>query len=166
MDLKYYQVRYRLDGVNSFLIWYSNDSSGVVVAGGGSVPSFRTQLDLGVYAERRGLAFEAEEPSEYDFDAVELWLSRPEDSSIDCRLFLNVWNLIDDMATSTGGEAFERTSRGAACVYDKLFWGNNIPAVTPPAECYVPVWSGEEVAKLHRILGDGMALVRNAVRAI
>ena len=123
-----------------------------------------TRLDLGVYAERRGLAFEAEEPSEYDFDAVERWLSRPEDSPIDCRLLLNDWNLFDDVASSTGGEALERTSRGVAFVYDKLFWGNNNPAVTPSAERYVPVWSGEEVAELYRILSDGMALFRNALR--
>ena len=164
MDRKHYRVRYRLDGVDSFLIWYSNDWDGVIVEGDGSVPSFRARSALSAYAERWGLAFEAEETSEFDLDAIEHWLSRPEDSPIDCCLFLNAWNLFDDVASSTGGGSFERTSRGASGVYDKLFWGNNLPAVTPPGEHYAPVWADGEVAELHRILGDGMALFRNAVR--
>jgi hypothetical protein len=48
--------------------------------------------------------------------------------------------------------------------YDKLFWGNNLPVVTPPGEFYVPAWSDEELAELHRILSDGMRLIRVAVR--
>ena len=95
--------------------------------------------------------------------SVSLFL--PDSLPIDCSLFLNVWNLFDDVASSTGVGAFERNSREALVVYDKLFWGNNIRAVTPPGEHYVPAWTEGEIAELHRILGDGMALVRNAIRA-
>jgi hypothetical protein len=152
MDREHYQVRYWLDGVDSFLIWYSNDSDGVVVEGDGSVPSFRARSALSAYAERWGLAFEAEEPSEFDLDAIEHWLSKPEDSQINFRLFLNAWNLFDVVAFSTGDGSFGRTSREASGVYDKLFLGNNNPAVTPSGEDYVPVWAEVEVAELHRIL--------------
>jgi hypothetical protein len=166
MARKHYQVRYRLDGAESYLIWFSDESDGVVVELDGSVPTFRTQPDLWTYAERRGLALEAEEPSEFDLDAVERWLSRPDRGAIECAHFLDAWNLFGDIASSKGCAAFETASRSAGVVYDKLFWGNNLPAVTPPGEHYVPAWSDAEVAELHRILSDGMALVRELGRVI
>jgi hypothetical protein len=166
MTRKHYEVRYRLDGVDSYLIWFSNDSDGVVVESDGSVPSFRAQSELCDYAERRGMVMEPEpeEPIIFDFDSVEQWLNTPDRGAIDCVLFLNAWNLSGDIASSTGNAAFERHSRSLGGVYDKLFWGNNIPVVTPPGEHYVPAWSDEELAELHWILSDGMRLIRNAVR--
>jgi hypothetical protein len=166
MARKYYKVRYRLDGVDSYLIWFSNDSDGVVAAEDGSILSFRGESDLCAYAERRGLGFEPEGPSEFDFDLVEHWLSTPDRETIDCHLFLDAWNLFGDIASSSGHADLERSFRGAGGVYDKLFWGNNLPAVTPPGEHYVPAWSEGEVAELHRILSDGMRLIRNTTRVI
>jgi hypothetical protein len=166
MARKHYQVRFRLDGVDSYLIWFSNDSDGVVVELDGSVPTFRARSDLCAYAGRRGLALEAEEPSEFDLDAVERWLTRSDPGAIECGLFLDAWNLFGDIASSKGCAAFEGASRSAVVVYDKLFWGNNLPTVTPPGEHFVPAWSDAEVAELHRILSNGMALVRDLGRVM
>jgi hypothetical protein len=166
MARMHYQVRCRLDGADSYLIWFSNDSDGVVVEADGSVPAFRTRTDLSGYAARQGLAFEDEEPGEFDLDAVERCLRRPDPEAIDCSLFLNCWNLFDDIASSLGCAAFQQSSRAAGVVYDKLFWGNNLPAVTPPGERFIPIWSEDQVAEIRRILSDGMALTRESVRVI
>ena len=163
MAHKHFKVRYRLDGVDRYLIWFSNDSDGVVVQDDGSMVSFRSQSDLDSYAKFRGLKLEPDEPSEFDFDSVERWLSRLDRGSIDCDLFLNAWNLFGDIASSNGNAAFQQSSRAAGRVYDKLFWGNNLPAVTPAGELYVPVWSERDVDELHRILSQGMSSIRNAV---
>jgi hypothetical protein len=85
---KHYQVRYRLDGVVSYLIWYTNESDGVVVGGDGRVLSFPARPDMLADAGRWGLAFEDEEPSDFDLDAVALWLSTQDGAAIDCRLFV------------------------------------------------------------------------------
>ena len=164
MAREYYRVRYRLDGVDRYLIWFSDDPDGVVVACDRSIASFRTRCDLDSYAEWRGLAFEPEEPAEFDLDLVEAWLRRPCGSTVDCNAFLNAWNLLDDVASSRGDAAFEQASRGAGRVYDKLFWGCNLPPVTPEGESFVPAWSEREVAELRRILSDGLRLMRDAIR--
>jgi hypothetical protein len=162
---KYYQLRCRLDGMDLYLIWSSNDDSdGVIVEGDGSVAAFGSRADLRAYAERLGLALEPDESGEFDFDSVESWLGNPVRGAIDCELFLNAWNLIDDVASSTGHLDFGWFSRGAGEVYDMLFWGNNLPVVTPPGEQFVPAWSQGQVAELERILSDGMRLFRDAVR--
>jgi hypothetical protein len=163
MARKHYRVRYRLDGVDRYLIWFSNDSDGVVVEADRSVASFRTRCDLDSYADCRGLAFEPEETAEFDFDSIEAWLRKPDGSSVECEVFLNAWNLFDDIASSRRYAAFQRSSRSAGLVYDKLFWGSNVPAVTPLGERYVPSWSDREVAELRRVLSEGMRLMRDAI---
>ena len=148
-----------------YLVWSSNDDSdGVIVEGDGSVAAFGSRADLRAYAERLGLALEPDESGVFDLDSVENWLANPVREAIDCELFLNAWNLIDDVASSIGHLDFGRFSRGADEVYDMLFWGNNLPVVTPPGEHFVPAWSEDQVAELERILSDGMRLLRNKVR--
>ena len=77
MTRKHYEVGYRLDGIESYLIWFSNDSDGVVVESDGSVPSFRAQSELCAYAERRRMSLEPQEPSIVATIAkVERWIAR------------------------------------------------------------------------------------------
>ena len=160
MMRKHYRVRYRLDGLDRYLIWFSDDSDGVVLETGRSVASFRTRSDLDSFAESRGLAFEPGEPAEFDLDSVEAWLREPDGSTVDCDVFLNAWNLFGDIASSRGDASLERSSLSAGRVYGKLFWGCNVPAVTPDGEQYVPSWSDREVAELRRNLSGGIRLMR------
>jgi hypothetical protein len=88
---------------------------------------------------------EPDPPIEYDFDSLARWCEQPSAETIDCSEFLNAWNMLGDAGTLPTRDLGKR-------VYDKLFWGNNLPAVTPPGETYIPEWSLEEVRKLQSIL--------------
>jgi hypothetical protein len=160
--MRYYGIRCRLDGIDWHWGWYTNDTDGVLVDG--AILAFRSRSGLETYAARLGLEFEAEEPPLYDLDAIDRWIEDPRESEIDSKLFLETWNLFDDVASSIENRLFEWISREADVVYDKLFWGNNLPAVTPPGQRYDPVWSDDEVETLRKILGDGIGLVRFALR--
>jgi hypothetical protein len=164
VPMRYYGIRCRLDGIDWHFVWYTNDADGVLVDGDGSILAFRNQSDLEIYAARLGFEFEAEEPILYDLDAIDRWLEDPRGSAIDCKLFLDAWNLFDDVASSIQSRLFEWTSREADGPYDKLYWGNNLPAVTPPGKRYEPIWSDDEVETLQKILGEGISLVRFALR--
>ena len=161
LAMRYYTIRCRLDGIGRHCVWYTNHADGVLVGGDGAILSFRNRSDLETYASHAGFEFDAEEPILYDLDAIDRWLENPEGSAIDCKLVLEAWNLFDDVASSI---EFEWISQEADVVYDKLFWGNNLPAVTPPGKRYDPIWSDDEVETLRKILGDGIGLVRFALR--
>jgi len=49
-------------------------------------------------------------------------------------------------------------------VYDKLFWGNNLPAMTPPGERFVPTWSAEELEALAALLSAGFAMLSSSMQ--
>lgn len=164
MSSLYYPLLYRLDGRDAFLLWCSNDHDGVM-AQDGRILSFSSDAALRRFAARHRISLEDEAPTLHDLDAVHTWVGEPRGDTIDCALLLNAWNLFADIARSLPGSGadFSELDRAHDTVYEKLFRGNNLPAVTPEGERYDPEWSYEEVAALTRLLECGLHLLR-AVR--
>lgn len=91
------------------------------------------------------------EPDVMDIDRLFRVLAalRPErvSSTKTCEFLLNGWNTLEDMARSIGvpidsSDLGEKESLRVA--YDKLFYGNNIPAVTPDGQKYNPLFTSSE----------------------
>jgi hypothetical protein len=160
MPRTYYKLLYRLEGVDALLIWYSNDADGVATSDDHCVPSFETVADLLAYADARGLVVAEEEPVLHDLDAVAAWLANPQEETVACSDFLAAWNLFGDVARSCPQYSASFADRGKQrdAVYDKLFWGSNLPSVTPPGEQYTPEWSRDEVTSLRQLLQAGLEM--------
>lgn len=154
----YYRLLYRLDGSERWLLWYSNDSDGVVTIEDNFVPAFKTETDLLAYSDARGLIVQQEEPLLHDLDAIATWLADPRAETVACDAFLSAWNLFGDIARSCqrSGASFSDRDKHLRTVYEKLFYGNNLPSITPPGEHYRPEWSREEVTGLRQILRVGL----------
>ncbi len=107
------------------------------------------------------------EPIEYDFDELRAWCALPDATGLDCSAFLNAWNFLDDLAGLHSGSdtPYTRLSRGAAVCYDKLFWGNNLPPVTPPGERFEPVWRADQLSEIRVVLETGLELLESELRA-
>jgi hypothetical protein len=133
MTPAYFCLWYRLDHTDGYLIWFSNDQDGVVTQPDGIVPSFRDQEALRAYAASHQLMLEETAPLLHDLDAVARWLRRSLSADVDCDALLTAWNLFGDLAASVNAD-FDRDRDRTQRVYEKLFWGNNLPAVTPPGK--------------------------------
>lgn len=162
---EHYSLLYRLDGVERFLLWFTSESDGVVTDGDGLVPSFRTEYDLRAFAESLELRVSEEVPVLHDLDTVKAWLADRREDRIDCVAALAAWNLFGDVARSVeDGASFSEAAEEAASVYDKVFRGNNLPAVTPDGEAFRPVWSPAEARGLADVLERGFRLFAEVVR--
>ena len=111
------------------------------------------------YAADQGIEV-AVEPSWYDFDSLDAWLERPKPELVDCSEFLNAWNLFADLRSSIARRSTARDPDGGSQVYDKLFWGCNLPSVTPQGERYEPQRTAADIETLVRMLGEGLRLFR------
>lgn len=151
---------------NGYLIWYTNQKDGVVTTKGGRVPAFRHVAHLRRYACRRHLVLMRERPLLHDLDKLQLWLGRPRQTSVDCVVFLSAWNLFVDVASSVRERKFLLAQKQTKRIYMKLFWGNNLPAVTPVGKRYVPRWSKREMEVMQNILGIGLSVFRNRLISI
>jgi hypothetical protein len=163
MGRTYYIFRYRLDGADSYLIWYTNEEDGVFVDEAGVVPSFKDTDALLKYAGGRGISLVPEEPKLQNLDVLERWLKEGDDGLIAPDSFNDAWNLFADVSRSIGG-GFD-TDRGLTQkIYEKLFWGCNLPVVTPEGKRYDPVWTERELKVMREVLGSGMEMFRRSVR--
>ncbi len=180
MNKLYYPLWYRLDNKDRYLIWYSveevnEDLDGVVLDSNGKIRVFVSLDALAAYAQVENISLEVEnifpkqdELNLHNLDTVVKWLkakhSKTEGlTSINPNEFLTVWNLFTDVSRSTGGN-FDIDRDFTKMIYSKLFWGNNLPAVTPEGKCYIPVWSRNEKKIIREVMSQGLKMFRNSIK--
>ena len=162
MTQTYYALWYRLDQSDGYLIWFSDDVDGVITRPDGTIPSFDAQAQLNIYASDNQLGVAPMEPLLHDLDAVVSWLGHSLSANVDTTTCLTAWNLFTDCSASVNGD-FDADHKRTKGIYNKLFWGNNLPAVTPPGEEYIPVWADDERLLLQEVLCDGLQLFQKYV---
>ena len=165
MDREYYILWYRLDGIDSYLIWYSDERDGVFVDASGVIPSFRDVDRLLSYAEKRGISVNSEKPILHNLDVLEEWLRAKDAEKIECNSFNSAWNLFADISRSING-SFDRSQKLTQKIYNKLFWGCNLPSVTPEGEQYHPAWTRRGLEIMHDVLGSGLRMFQSSVRSL
>ncbi|MGH9523701.1 MAG: hypothetical protein ACRD3E_14325 [Terriglobales bacterium] len=164
--MTYFPLLYRFRREERFLIWISDDTDSVATDADGQVISFASIGVLRGYAEAMQWRVENEDPLLHDIDFIAAWVAAPVEP-LDCVQVLNAWNLFTDIATSLSSprsvafKALHSNSRGE---YDKIFWGNNLPAVTPEGERFVPSWSPSELNTVAQVLAAGLELFSSCIR--
>jgi hypothetical protein len=158
--MAYFPLLYRWRGGLRLLLWQSGDTDSVCVNSDGYLYSFSSPADLNSFADANQMRIEDEEPRLHDLDSIETWIGGQK-SDVDCVATLNAWNLFCDVANSVENplkENFEKIDAEMSDVYDKVFWSNNLPAVTPPGKKFVPTWSAEELQALAALLSAGLIM--------
>ncbi|MBV9791394.1 MAG: hypothetical protein JOZ51_24575 [Chloroflexi bacterium] len=163
MTRTYYYLWYRLDHRDGYLLWFSNDVDGLITTPDGMVPSFGALPGLQAYASLAQLDLQEDAFLLYDLDVVAAWLRQPLETELDAEELLNAWNLFTDLAASVNS-SFEENRALTQPVYEKLFWANNLPSVTPAGKQYIPVWSDDELRVMQEVLSHGLDLFRTHVK--
>ena len=154
---EYYPFLFSLSGKDYYCIWYSDDKDGFLVDVN-RILKFENQQKLCRYAKENNLTFQ-DDLTELSADIAVDWL-KEESNNIDCKYFLDFWNIIGDLAYSVH-ESFYGYSENdlIISVYNKLFYGNNLPSIKGDGEDYYPTWSKDEVDVLIQVAKDGLRIV-------
>jgi hypothetical protein len=139
---------YKLRGEERYLLWIwdeEDERTSLETPGGGFLPSFGSLTNLREYAGLNHYTLETGEPAMHDLDWVAAWVDKPT-KRVDCVRALLAWNLFDDVAASIPAAEFGGKSAQSASIYQKLFWGNNLPSMTPTGKRYIPKWSERKSA--------------------
>ncbi len=158
MERLYFPCRARLNGADNFVVWYEDERDGFLRLPIGSLLVASSREALTTRAKATGVRIEPETRVDYDFDGIREWCRQPIAEGVQCPVFLDIWNFFDDLAAlyTLPGTKYAQLSRAAAGCYDKLFWGNNLPSVTPPGERFDPHWSQEELAAIRQVFEAGL----------
>ncbi|MBA3453348.1 MAG: hypothetical protein H0T42_09680 [Deltaproteobacteria bacterium] len=152
-----------LDGIQRLFLWESDDETDdrVALDEAGFLLCFPSEFAARAATQAESRPVSSEAPSVYDLDAIEAWC-RSTATVTDCRRLLNAWNLFGDLPRNDNLCASADARNNS--LYDKLFAGCNLPAMTPPGEEYVPMWTSAEIAALKRLLLLGLAEFRARLR--
>jgi hypothetical protein len=132
------------------------DTDGVLVSKGQLVCA-RTQEEFSELARQHNITLETGKEESQNLDGIEELLQLPASDDI-CALLLNAWNLLGDIARSVNASLDDRGPEADKC-YDKLFYGSNLPSITPAGEHYSPYFNDEEQRTIIEILDRGRAIL-------
>ena len=164
MKRDYYILWYRLDDKDSYLIWFSTENDdGVLVDKNGFVPSFNDVKTLRDYSNQKKIILKDEEPVIHNLELIENWLCENNSAINDYNEVLNTWNLFEDISISTNGN-FNSDRELTKKIYEKIFWGCNIPAVTPEGESFTPTWTKMELKIVRETLIFGFQMFREKIK--
>lgn len=164
MNREYYIYWYRFDNKDGYLIWFSTaESDGFIVDNEGFIPSFENIENLLLLAENLAIKVEVDEPNFFDLDIVQNWLKNSDEKINDYNPFLNAWNLFDDISNSSNGN-FDKNRIFSNNIYEKIFWGCNLPAMTPEGESFTPGWTKKELKIIRETLSFGFQMFGEKVR--
>lgn len=155
----------RLNNADAYLIWYSNATDGVVVDKSGDVLVFTAPEDLLNYAKAHDILIKEEAPQLHDLDVVDRWVHGKAAELPGCEEVLLVWNLLTDISSSLR-EDFEQGDDKTKQVYEKLFFGNNLPSITPDKMRYNPVWKKGELQLMRKTLKRGFEIFRRHMKVM
>jgi hypothetical protein len=124
-------------------------------------PCFRPSVRQRIPASIGDSPYRRRRPVHYDLDAIRAW-SESDSQVVDCDQVLTAWNLFGDLPHE--GNLFAGADRRANQIYEKLFLGCNLPAITPAGEHYVPTWSVSEIVDLKHLVRLGIAEFRARLR--
>ena len=162
--MEFYPVGLRFRSLCQYVLWFNNDVDGVHTTNGG-ITVFVSELAARSFALANNLPVSSSSQPVLDLDGVK------EDAfkidTIDCVAVLNIWNFLADLAASLPEKAstFLALDRRPSTIYDKVFWGNNLPAVTPKDEHYTPAFSITELSDIKAILFAGLDLFAANLRS-
>jgi hypothetical protein len=146
---EYYPCCASLRGGQSWFVYYTNDADGILLSpdrpGFLAAPTLSRLLTI---AGEQGIVLD-DEVARYDLDGLLQIAADP--NRPDTTLLLNSWNLTQDVERSLGLKSRFLRAEALRRVYDKLFWAQNLPSVTPEGCRYEPIWTERELRQLARV---------------
>jgi hypothetical protein len=167
MDKHYYICEFRLDGKISYVIWYSGEQDGILMRQENVVIALNSLEYILAYTQEKSISVVDESIPVYDFNFISSWCIQPSPAQIDCKEFLNIWNMFTDLASSIGNHSqFCTADVGINNLYDKLFYGNNLPSSNLTQKLYKPSWSQDEADAIANLFVKGLKDLRSVMPVV
>jgi hypothetical protein len=150
--IEYYKVAFIYKTRYLYTLWYTNDVDGLLNENG-KIKYFNNENELNNYCINKKINIEFDSIEIYNIDKINK-IKSDIYVNIDCEYILNLWNITTDIAKTIGATFYGNKKNEIINVYDKIFFGNNLPSVRGDGEEYIPSWNKKEINILIKVLED------------
>jgi len=149
-------------GRDVYFIWVSDSDPNmrdrVLLDAENQIPAFSSEGAARGFAAAKVSTISEGLAHAYHFDVLAEWCATPRAVELDVKAALDAWNLFTDLEykSEEATNLFDQVQGSANALYDKLFWANNLPSVTPDGEKFTPEWEQSELDRLSWVLRAGL----------
>lgn len=164
-----YPTKFKYKGKVRILLWKEGgdyedrfllDEDGNLIKG-------ETIEELRELADRAGISAFVDWSYDYRMDMDEFTeallelIPEQEIPTATCDLLLNGWNFINDLLITVNlPRTYEdQNNEDINHSYERIFWGNNLEALTPPGESWHPEFSKDEILSIQELFISILALL-------
>jgi hypothetical protein len=167
----HFPLYYRLDAIDGYLIWHTDDVGSapdtvetIETRFVASFPDLTTLLKFAVIKNIGDIV--DDDPILCDIDAALIWAENPVPSTKNCQNALGVWNLFIDLCATLPDQFGRLTVEidNALEIEQKLFYGSNLPSITPEGECYLPRWETDDKVLLQSVFSNGSTALQRSIK--
>ena len=163
--MNHYLCEFTLEQRTYFVIWCSDQTDMLLRTKTGTIAIFPDVSSANQDAQNQRYKLEIETIARYNFDEIDNWCSSPNEKTLNHSDMLNAWNMLEDAFRGCKVEAeFSSRSKTANHIYEKLFYGNNLPAITPEGQHFTPTWTVGELEELSSVLRYWTACLRRIIK--
>lgn len=156
---EYYLCSLIYEQTEIFFIWYEGEPDGVVVDKQGNTITASDMETIKSAGKELNILFETEEVTVFDYDLTYNAIKREIYSEHVMNDAINLLNIFGDIALSIPDNEYNDLLDNNKPIYNKIFYGCNLPSVNTTNEKYVPVWTHEEQQVLQNLFEHGIRLI-------
>ncbi len=149
-----YPYTYIYERKKTILIWQTNGRDTFRKVSDKRLLQSQTVTNMKKLLRTEAIQVHWSEHAVIDFDkfwtALKNLRSNRASSRRTCSLLLEGWNFIEDMGRTFNLKKDMKRLRSQLLhkAYDKIFWGCNLPSVTPERKSYSPLWIEAEIKSM------------------
>ena len=145
---------------NYYGVWYSDETSDGFLTQDYELIAFSSEKAATEFIRLHTSNRRPVTTTIYDLDIVKQMIDHQQPLS-PC-VMLEFWNIAEDLSGSVNASFLgELKDDLTNQIYDKLFYGNNLPEINTSGQIYVPQFTDEEWQKLEDILSDAIFVITN-----
>jgi len=154
-----YIIEFNIKQREYYTFWYTDDTDGFLLENNEKLKSFASEKEAKRFAEDNKFKLDKEILLISSDILINLNLEE-----FDCNLVLTYWNIMSDIAQSVHSQFLgDSKDDEVQSIYNKLFYGCNLPALKKDGEDYLPKWNEIEKKWIVKVIENGFELLLKAL---
>ncbi len=154
-----YLIDFVLNKIQNFTFWYTDDIDGFLLNENKKIRTFSNRTEAKSFAQTYGFKM-IDEAVIISSDIV----FTLDTETLNCDVILTYWNILSDVAMSVNRQFLgDSRTEEIQKIYNKLFYGCNLPAIKKDGDDFLPIWSEKEVQKIVEVIENGLQILSDSL---